>query len=148
MTLFIKFLHPTFVMSTQKVLLREQLNTKSSEIQYILQKVSALNSKINRLAQKYHSEASKLQIRIDKVQFSRPRGNPSDLWPHCPMTDRVRLFYQNKERKERSLRADKNLLKMTFDHSRAILLTQRLNLENAQRDLESQIRLIQIRFHL
>ena len=135
-------------MSTQKVLLREQLNTKSSEIQDILQKVSALNSKINRLAQKYHSEASKLQIRIDKVQFSRPRGNPANQWPHCPMTNRVRAFYQYKERKETDLRKNKDLLSQIFHHDKAILTTQRSALDNTLRDLQSQVRMLKIQLNI
>ena len=60
-------------MATHKVLLQEQLSAKTSQIEDILRKVSVLNLRINSLSQKFHSDASKLQVRIDRVQFSRPR---------------------------------------------------------------------------
>ena len=80
--------------------LKDQLAAKSTQVQIIVQQIDNINQCIHKLSQKFNSESGKLQHRINKVQFSRPRGNPSNQWPHCPMTDRVRAFYVNKEHKE------------------------------------------------
>ena len=128
-------------------LLREQVTIKEAQIQGIVQKISALNLSIFQLSQKYYREADKVQRKITKVQFSRPRGNPANQWPHQPMTPRVQAFYQSKERKESRLRREKDLLKQTFDHSKAILTCQRQVLTNEQFDLESQIRILKIQIH-
>ena len=125
-------------MSNQQTL-REEVARKGLEIEEIEAKISALTLRILRLSQKFNYDAAKIQQRITKVQFSRPRGNPANQWPHRPMTSRVRSFYQSKERKETRLRQQKDLLKQTFDHSRAILTCEKQALVNAKFDLESQI---------
>ena len=127
--------------------LRRQVATKELQIEDIVQKISALTHRILSLSQKFNHDAAKIQKKITKVQFSRPRGNPANQWPHCPMTNRVQIFYQAKERKETMLRQQKDLLKQTFDHSRAILTCERQTLVNAQFDLESQIRILNIQIH-
>ena len=127
--------------------LRELVRDKTAEIEVIQHNISLILVKIHKLSQKFYKEDTKIQHKINKVQFSRPRGNPANQWPHTPMTSRVRVFYQIKERKETELRKSKDLLKQTFDHERAILFSQRLVLENAQRDIESQIRLITLQLH-
>ena len=134
-------------MSSQQNL-REQLAFKNFQIEDIVQKISALSLRIVQLSQKFYRDAAKIQQKINKVQFSRPRGNPANQWPHCPMTNRVRAFYLSKERKETQLRQDKDLLKQTFDHSKAILTCERLVLENEKSNIESQIRQIRIQLNL
>ena len=107
-------------MSSQQSL-KDQVDTKKTEIDEIAQKISALTHRIHTLSVKYNIEAAKVQRKITKVQFSRPRGNPANQWPHRPMTHRIQAFYQAKEREETSVRQQKDLLKQTFDHSRAIM---------------------------
>ena len=133
-------------MSSQQSL-REQVAAKKTQIEDIVLKISALSLRIHNLSVKYNIEAVKIQRKITKVQFSRPRGNPANQWPHRPMTNRVQLFYQSKERKETRLRQEKDLLKQTFDHSKAILTCEKNVLINAQFDLESQVRILNIRIH-
>ena len=133
-------------MSTQQIL-REQVATKRLQIEDIVHKISALTLRIHCLSQKFNLDAAKIQQRINKVQFSRPRGNPANQWPHCPMTIRVQIFYQSKERKETRLRQQKDALRQTFDHSRAILTCEKQTLVNAKFDLESQIQILNIRIH-
>ena len=130
-------------MSSQQSL-KEQVDTKKTEIDEIAQKISALTHRIHTLSVKYNIEAAKVQRKITKVQFSRPRGNPANQWPHRPMTHRIQAFYQAKERKETSLRQQKDLLKQTFDHSRAIMTCEQNILANAKFDLESQVRILSI----
>ena len=127
--------------------LRELVRDKTAEIEVIQHNISLILVKIHKLSQKFYKEDTKIQHKINKVQFSRPRGNPANQWPHTPMTSRVRVFYQIKERKETELRQSQDLLKQTFHHNRAILTTERLVLQNAQSDLESQIRLLNIQLH-
>ena len=127
--------------------LKEQRAAKEAEIEVIVQKISSINRRIFQLSQKYTSESAKIQHKLTRVQYSRPRGNPANQWPHRPMTNSVRNFYQIKERKEREVMQNKDLLKQTYDHSKAILTTQRLVLENAKFDIESQIRQIDIQLH-
>ena len=127
--------------------LTEQLTLNSRQIEDIVQKVSALTTSIARLTQKYNRDAVIIQGRITKVQFSRPRDNPANQWPHCPMTNRVQAFYQAKETKESRLRQEKDLLKHTFDHRRATLTCERQALLNLKFDLESQNRIIYIQLH-
>ena len=133
-------------MSNQQSL-KEQVATKKIQIEDIVQKISTLTHRIFSLSQKFNHEAAKIQQKITKVQFSRPRGNPANQWPHRPMTNRVQTFYQSKERKETRLRQQKDLLKQTFDHDRAILTCEKQVLANAQFDLESQIRILNIQIH-
>ena len=133
-------------MSSQQSL-TEQATLKRTQIEDIVHKVSALTTKIFNLSQKYQSDAAKIQRKITKVQFSRPRGNPANQWPHRPMTNRVQAFYQAKERRETRLRQGQDLLKQTFDHSRAILTCEKQALLNSKFDLESQIRIINIQLH-
>ena len=133
-------------MSNQQSL-REQVATKEIQITDIVEKISTLNLRISILSEKFNHEAAKIQQKITKVQFSRPRGNPANQWPHCPMTHRVQTFYQSKERKETRLRQQKDLLKQTFDHDKAILTCERQVLANAKFDLESQIRILNIQIH-
>ena len=130
-------------MSSQQSL-REQVSSKKVQIEDIDNKITALSLRILNLTQKYNFESLKIQRKITRVQFSRPRGNPANQWPHCPMTNRVQAFYQSKERKETRLRQEKELLKQTFDHSRAILTCEKNVLANAKFDLESQIRILNI----
>ena len=127
--------------------LTENLAVKRSQIEDLEQKISGINISIHRLSQKFHQEAAKIQHKITKIQFSRPRGNPAHHWPHRPMTSQVRAFYQVKDRKEGELRRSQNLLKQTFDHDKALLTSSRLVLESALFDLESQVRLINIQLH-
>ena len=127
--------------------LRDQLTAKKLQVRDIQEKVSAIELSLNQLSRIFFNDSNKIQQKITRVQFSRPRGNPANQWPHCPMTSRVRSFYQAKEHKERELRKSKDLLKQVFDHNRAILTSKRLILENEQFDIESQIRLVLIQLH-
>ena len=102
---------------------------------------------IYKLTQKFNIDDGKIQQCLNEVQASRPRGNPAYQWPHRPMTQRLRAFYQAKEGKERSLWQDKNLLRQVFDHDRAILTCQRSTFSNAEHDIESQIRILKIQLH-
>ena len=128
--------------------LREQLEAKKCQDEAITLKISAIVLSIPKLSQKFFKETAKIQNKINKVQFSRPRGNPANQWPHCPMTSRVRAFYQIKDRKERDLRIQKDLIQHIFNHDKAILTSQRLVLENEQHDIKSRIRLIRIQLNL
>ena len=130
----------------QSVLLA-QAATKKSQIEVCEQQISAINLRVYKLTQSFNTNAAKLQQKINKVQFSRPRGNPANQWPHRPMCIRVQLFYEIKEAKEQKLSRDKDLLKQTYDHKRAILSAQKLSLENAQFDLESELRQVNIQLH-
>ena len=99
------------------------------------------------LTTKFNTKANKIQTKINKVQFSRPRGNPGNQWPHVPMTNSIRIFYNNKEIKERKLRQNKDLLQQTFHLDKALLTSQWLTLENVQMDIESEIKIIKIKLH-
>ena len=122
-------------MSSQRNL-KEQVTSKELQLEVISNKISSLNLQILNLSQKYNFDADKLQRKITKVQFSQPRGNPANQWPHCPMTPRIQAFHQSKGRKESRLRQEKDMLKQTFDHGKAILTCERQVLANAQFDLE------------
>ena len=102
---------------------------------------------ICQLTQVFRDGSNKLQSKIDQIQFKRPRGNPANQFPHVPMTDRIRQFYQKKAAKETALRKDKDLLTQTYNHERAILTSPRTKLENQQMDIESEIRIIKIKLH-
>ena len=128
-------------------LMKEQLEAKKVQLEAFEHDISSLALKIHKLSQKFQKENAKIQHKIDKVQFSRPRGNPANQCPHSPMTIRVRAFYQIKERKETELRQNQDLLRQTFHHNRAILTTQKNVLQNSQSDIESQIRLLNIQLH-
>ena len=127
--------------------LKELVSTKELQLQSIYQKISSLVLQICKLSLKFYKEDAKIHRKIVKVQFSRPRGNPANQWPHSPMTSRVRAFYQIKEQKETELRQTQALLKQTFHHNKAILINQRQELANAQSNIESQIRLLKIQLH-
>ena len=127
--------------------LKDQVTSKELLVEDIVQKISALTIRIYHLSQKYYSAAAKIQNRINKVQFLRPRGNPANQWPHRPMTPRIQAFYEAKERKESRLRQEKDLLKQTFDPNRAILTCEKNALANSQFDLESEIRILKIQIH-
>ena len=127
--------------------LRDQLTAKKLQVLDIERKVSNINLDLFQLTQRFHTDSTKIQKKIDRVQFSRPSGNPANQWPHRPMTTRISAFYQVKERKETQLRKSKDLLKLAYEHSRAIFTSQRLALENDKFDIESQIRQILIQLH-
>ena len=137
----------TSQIKTSQLALREQLAIKQVQLENIVQQRTVINLSIHKLSWEFATEAATMQHKINKVQFSRPGGNPANQWPHCPMTSRVRAFYQIKESKERELRKNRDLLQQTFDHSKAILTSQRLVLENAQSDIKSQIWIINIQLH-
>ena len=127
--------------------LKDQLVAKNTQVQVIVQQINNINLAIHRLTEKFNVESNKLQHRIDKVQFSRPRGNPSNYWPHSPMTDRIRAFYVIKERKESDLRRVKDSKRQTFDHEKAILTSRLLPLTKDKHELESQIKKINIQLN-
>ena len=131
----------------KQLALKQQLCEREALLEDTVEKISAINLKIFKLTQKFTTEIGKIQLRLSKVQASRPRGNPANQWPHRPMTNRLSIFYQTKERKERGLWQRKNLLQQAFDHDRAILTSQRLVLTNLEHDIESQIRIIKIQLH-
>ena len=133
--------------TARQLALQQQLGEKEAQLADVVHKLSIINLNIHKLTQKFNIEAQRIHRRISKVQASRPRGNPANQWPHCPMTPRVSAFYQTKEFKETELRKNKDLLKQVYDHKRAILTSQCLVLKNEQFDLESQIRLIRIQLH-
>ena len=66
--------------------LRDQLNAKKVQLEVIVQKILSIVRNIHQLTQIFSIEAAKLQHKISKVQFSRPRGQPANQWPHAPMT--------------------------------------------------------------
>ena len=125
---------------------RDELTTKQIRVSEIQEKLSSLNSQLHNLSRKFHIEAGKLQQQIQKVQFSRPRGNPANYWPHRPMTTRIQLFYEAKERRESFLRKNKDILKLSFDHSKAIITSEKKILDSELFDLESQMRLLKVRY--
>ena len=96
--------------------LQDQLAAKTSQVDDIVHQISTIQLSINKLSQKFNCESVKLQQKINKVQFSVPRGNPSNQWPHCPMSSRTRAFHQIKDRKERDLRNKKDFIKQEYDH--------------------------------
>ena len=104
--------------------LRDQLAAKKVQSDDTSKKISDLNLKIYRLSQEFKCEAAKIQHRITKVQLSRPRGNPANQWPHCPMSHRFNAFFQSKDRRERALWKKEDQLKQSFDHEKAILTSQ------------------------
>ena len=130
-----------------QIALSQQLVEKVSQLEDIEHQISTINFKIYKLSQKFYKETDRIQIRLRKVQASRPRGNPANQWPHRPITHAIRNFYQTKEAKERKLWQDKDLLRQVFDHNRAILTSQKTALSNTQHDIESQIRIIKIQLH-
>ena len=78
--------------------LRDLLEAKKVQLVLIDHNISLIVLQIRKLSLKFYKEDAKVQQKINKVQFSRPRGNPANQWPHTPMTNRVRAFYQVKER--------------------------------------------------
>ena len=130
-----------------QLVLRQQLQEKTAQLEVIVLEISAISQKILKLSQKFTKEAVKIQKRLSKVQASRHRGNPANQWPHRPMTSSLRAFYQAKESKERKIWQSKSLLQQVFDHDKAILTSQRSVLSNEEHDLEFQIQLIRIRLH-
>ena len=133
-------------MSSQ-LALRQQLEEKEAQLEVTVHKISVINQKNFKLTQKFTVEAGKIQKRLSKLQASRPRGNPANQWPHRPITDNLRAFYQSKENKERQLWQKKDLLRQVFDHNRAILVSQRSVLTNSEHDIQSQIRLLRIQIN-
>ena len=131
--------------STLNALLTCELLAKQTRLEELTKQILVINVDLQQLTLQFNTNANRIQSRISKVQFSRPRGNPANYWPHRPMTNRIHLFYQAKEKKEGLLRQNKEMLKLTFEHNRAILINRKLVLINEQSDLESQIRLIRIR---
>ena len=128
--------------------LHSELLPMQAKLDEVTRQVQAVNGRIQIITLKFNTEANKLRNRISKVQLSRPRGNPLNYWPHCPMTNRINLFYQTKERKLSILTQRKEVLRLTYEHDRAILVNQKLVLISEQRDIESQIKLIRIRLGL
>ena len=128
--------------------LKDQLATKNVQLQVIVHQIDTIKKNIYKLSQKFLSESAKLQNRINKVQFSRPRGNPSNQWPHCPMTNRIHIFHQNKERKLKDLYKTKDLKRQTFDHEKALLTSKRSTLEAEKKEIQSQVKLINIQLNL
>ena len=129
-------------------LLACDLLDKQTRHEELTQQILVINVDLQKITLQFNTEANRIQSRITKIQFSRPRGNPANYWPHRPMTNRIHLFYQAKEKKESSIRHNKEMLKLTFEHDRAILTSLKLVLINKQSDLTSQIRLIRIRLGL
>ena len=127
-----------------KVDLKNQLREKEAQLEEVVHQIAAVNLKISKLSHKFFNEDGRVQQRLNRVQASRPRGNPANQWPHRPITDNLRAFYQSKENKERQLWQKKDLLRQVFDHNRAILVSQRLALTNSEHDIQSQIRLLRI----
>ena len=123
-----------------------EFTTRQDEIACIQAKISSIDIELFKLTQNFHIQAGKLQRQINKVQFSRPRGNPANIWPHRPMTTRVRQFYQAKEGCETFLRNNMDLLKLSFDHSKAIITSKKAILESELSDTESQIKLLKIHY--
>ena len=102
--------------------------------------------RIGKLTNKFGQESNKLQKKLTNPNF-RDHGNPANQLPHVPMTNKMRIFHRNKEMKETKLRQDKNLLQQTYHHERALLTSQRLTLENAHIDIESEFKTINIKLH-
>ena len=125
-----------------------ELLSKQTRLEVVTTQILEINDEIQKITFQFNTQAHKIQSRISKVQLSRPRGNPANYWPHCPMTPRINLFYQAKERKEKLLSQSKEILKLTFEHNRAIIINRKLILINEQSDIESQIKLIRIRLGL
>ena len=103
-----------------KQTLRDELTAKNTQIDLIVHQISLILSSIHRLSLKFNSESAKVKHRINKVSSSMPRGNPRNQWPHRPMTERIRAFYQIKDRKESQLWNSKSRLRLVFDHEKAI----------------------------
>ena len=122
---------------TDTILRRDEVSKQLSEI-YL---------KIRVMSQQFYSDANKLHCKITKVQLSRPRGSQANQWPHCPMSLRVQQFYQAKDIKERALWTKKDNLRRLFDHEKAILTSQTLQLENLILDYEAKIRQLNIQIN-
>ena len=75
--------------------LSQQLAEKEVQLQEIEHQVSNINLKISKLSQKFFIEANKIQTRINRVQASRPRGNPANHWPHRPITNSFSLLFRS-----------------------------------------------------
>ena len=128
--------------------LSRDLLSKQTHLAAVTHQITTININIQALTHKFNIEANKIKAKLTRVQLSRPTGNPANYWPHRPMTNRINLFYQTKERKVSSLTQRQEMLTLTFEHNRAILLSQKLALNSEQSDIESQIKLIRIRLGL
>ena len=133
-------------MASQQTL-RDQLAAKGTQVDLIVHQISIIVSSIHSLSQKFISQSAKVHHRLNKVSFSRPRGSPSNQKPHCPMTERVCVFHQFKNRKERELQNNKAMLQQVFDQEKAILTSKRAVLEAEKHDIESQMKMINIKLN-
>ena len=76
--------------------LRQQLAERESQLEVIAHKISTIILKISKLSRKFFIEADRIQQRINKVQASRPRGNPATQWPHRPISSAISAFLHQK----------------------------------------------------
>ena len=89
-------LKPSRAIANQNAL-KQQLSEKEEQLEDIVLRISAVVVKISKLSQNFFREAAKIQRSLNKVQASRPRGNPANQWPHRPITGRISAFYQAKD---------------------------------------------------
>ena len=72
--------------------------------------VLLVHFRINEVRQDFGVQIMKIDASIAKTQRSRPRGNPSNKWPHTPMSKTDKKFWSWKEARERKLFAEREVL--------------------------------------
>ena len=124
----------------------EDLFCKLAERDELQREIWMAEARIGDVRNDFAANIKKVDDQLTKLRNSRPRGNAANHWPHVPMSDADKNFWENKEKKERELDAEREVLVANRDGFVAVEQAYINRLTERKSDTETIIKILRNMF--
>ena len=124
----------------------EDLFCKLAERDELQRQIWMAEARIGDVRIDFATSMKKLDDQLTKLRNSRPRGNAANHWPHVPMSDADKKFWEQKEKKERELDAEREVLVANRDGFVAVEQAHINQLTERKSDTETIIKILRNMF--
>ena len=124
----------------------EDLFCKLAERDELQREIWMAEARIGDVRNDFAANIKKVDDQLTKLRNSRPRGNAANHWPHVPMSDADKKFWEQKEKKERELDAEREVLVANRDGFVAVEQAHINRLIARKSDIETIIKILQNMF--
>ena len=124
----------------------EDLFCKLAERDELQKQIWMAEARIGDVRNDFAANIKKVDDQLTKLRNSRPRGNAANHWPHVPMSDADKKFWEQKEKKERELDAEREVLVANRDGFVAVEQAHINQLTERKSDTETIIKILRNMF--
>jgi hypothetical protein len=124
----------------------EDLYCKIAERDELQRQIWMAEARIGDVRNDFAANIKKLDDQLTKLRNTRPRGIAANRWPHVPMSDADKKFWEQKEKKERELDAEREVLVANRDGFVAVEQAHINQLTSRKSDIETIIKILRNMF--